>query len=498
MNQRKVYCDDDGGNGLTGRRRSNDISPIESSSSRFARTLDNISHLFDKLSAIDENLMDGGSILSPGSVGRDPNSSSVQDRLQQRMERIACGFKGSSTRVDLSRVHRSKSDSQTVDSARIEAFRANDANERCKFLESELAQALDRIRGLNSEKAEASARDRTSRRTHESQQASIATAELQLAKEEIKNLLKVNAGLREKNAALMDMNESQQREMEKLKCRMRTIRTEKAKKEALVDEMARKRVSEAQSARGSVCEIETAMGKLKERLRVSHVDMNSARKENRDMAEQMEELKLHHSATSIAYESCVKENESLREKVKSLEDTLEVKTSELQETFVKIQSFDKSHLRPVSDEVMTSLLSQLADARAEASTARNEAKNAVAQLDALRVKCVLALNREKRNRKDLEDMQARGDCEDQPQALIQSLRDKLQVSSGIYLKRIQKLQGTVNDLNDKVFELERRELKRAPVLVRRPPRNVSIEADDEVCRNQTPVPEETSCLLTVN
>ena len=148
---------------------------------------------------------------------------------------------------------------------------------------------------------------------------------------------------------------------------------------------------------------------------------------------------------------------------------------------------------------MTNLLSQLADARADARTARNEAKNAVAQLDALRVKCVLALNREKRNRKDLEDMQAREDCEDhQPQALIQSLRDKLQVSSGIYLKRIQKLQGIVNELNDKVFELERRELKRAPVLVRRPPKNVSIEADDEICRNQTPVPEETSCLLTVN
>lgn len=502
MNQRKVYSDDTETTSKN-RRRSFDTSPIQGTSARFARTLDNISNLFDKLSVIDENLMKDRSISSSRSTEADPNSSSVQDRLTRHMHIIAGGSRRGVSSGSLGRLCRSKSDSFVVDAARIDEFRANDANDRCKFLESELSLALDKIRGLNLEKAELRAHERTSRRMNvevdtANKQTSIAAAELQLAREEVKNLQKLNSVLREKNATLMDANESHQAELDKLKNRMRTLRQEKAKKEAIVEAMSRKRTTEAQSARGSVFEIESAMGKLKERLRSSQCEISSVIKDNRSISEQLEELKLHHSATSTAYDSCVKENEDLRARVKELEDTVNSKDCELKESCDTIRKFESNKSQYISDEVMTNLLSQLADARAEASSARCEAKNALSQMDALRIKCVAALNREKRHRQDLQDMQStrRENSQDSHEALIHSLKEKLQVSSGIYIKRIQKLHGTVNELKDKIYDLERRELKRAPVVVRSQSSSFTSslrrkeEEDQEETSREGPVPEK--------
>jgi len=510
MNQRKVYCDDDQELSYDERRSSIDISPIDADPGRFVRTLDNISQLFDKLSKIDESLTGERSIVSEESTRTDRNGESVQERLRKRMDRIATGITGDSVPGALRMMSRSKSDSCAVDSARIEAFRASDANERCKFLESELVQALDRIRSINQGKAETSRRI-SDRADSASKQASIAMAELQLAKEEIKNLLRLNSGLREKNGELKDMTESQQAEIEKLKSRMLTLRQDKAKKEALVEAVSRKRLIEAQSARGSVFEIESSMGKLRERMKLAQSDTSRLQKEKESLSDQLEELKMHHSATSTAYESCVKENETFRSRIQELEETVENKKVELQQSFADYDANTKNQI--VSDQVVTNLLSQLADAKAEASAARSETRNALSQLDNLRLKCVAALNREKRHRQDLEGMQQSTLVRsgENPNELIQSLRDKLQVSSGIYLKRIQKLQGTVNDLNEKVFDLERRQLKRAPVLIRpgnsknssccssslssRTTQRAFIEPETEDEIRERPVPEKC---LTVN
>ena len=142
---------------------------------------------------------------------------------------------------------------------------------------------------------------------------------------------------------------------------------------------------------------------------------------------------------------------------------------EMERRLTQIEEHRKSpKLAPVVDHATVHLVNELSAAKNEALTAKMEAQKYAIQLEELRGQYTAALNKERQLRRKAIEQECFSILS-KTGRLDQTSRSAEfpSASTTVYLKRIRKLQNTVNELNDRIAEFEKRELKRAPVVVRR-------------------------------
>jgi hypothetical protein len=123
---------------------------------------------------------------------------------------------------------------------------------------------------------------------------------------------------------------------------------------------------------------------------------------------------------------------------------------------------------PIDDHSTVHLVNQLSAAKDESLAARMEAQKYAIQLEEVRGQYTAALNKERQLRRRAIEQECFSILSKTGRLdLTARSADLASASSTVYLKRIRKLQNTVNELNDRIAEFEKRELKRAPVVVRR-------------------------------
>lgn len=376
----------------------------------------------------------------------------------------------------------------------IDQFVAQDAMDKVEFHRIELDQAKAYIRHLLEERERIisrSSRGETKRLKQVQdelqilkQKHTVVEAELQLAREELRNVLKLNAAVRQRNAELVETNESLKGENIKFKGRLAVLRSDISKKNGQLQSVSQRQSEEMLTARHSARAKDIECSHLLVRIRELQEELTEWRQKNEGMQTRFDhvrgELEISHSQLREAKETNDKvefQNEQLRDQVKELHGNVKSLHADHQKLAVEKKTND-SH-----ESTISSLINQLADARADTLSARAEAKQVATQLESLKEKFVASVTRERALKAELSEARVR-EVKESVEETNTVQAAQLDSLKGVYMTKFKKMQKTINELNDKIYELERRELTRAPVIVsaRRSTRDLKplcIEIDEE-------------------
>ena len=417
---------------------------------RFSQTLQNISCLLEKLNAIDNPM----------------NKSKLAER----------GKDGA------------------FNETLIEKFVAQDAMDKVEFHKIELDQAKAYIRHLVDERERIlcrSSRGETKRLKQVQdelqlikQKHTVVEAELQLSREELRNVLKLNAAVRQRNAELIETNESLKGENIKFKGRLAVLRSDISKKNGQLESVSQRQSEEMLTARHSARAKEIECTHLLARTRELQEELRESRQNTESMQTRYDyvraDLEMSQSQIREAKETCDKlgfQNVQLREQVQELQGNVKSLHADHQKLAVDNKTKD-SH-----ETTISSLINQLADARADTLSARAETKQVASQLESLKEKFVASVTRERTLKAELSEARAR-EVKEAAEEINTVQAAQLDSLKGVYMTKFKKMQKTINELNDKIYELERRELTRAPVIVSarksaRDQKPLCIEIDEE-------------------
>jgi hypothetical protein len=412
-----------------------------STEGRFNTAVHNITRLFDRISAIEDELSQSQNVLSQRLPDEIWSESSAQGEHRTRSERNEAS--------NLSGHPRSRSVPDNLSSSRIESFRASDDAERQKFLDLEL-------RRLHTERMMSRAKPSLEviserRRLHETR------ADLSVAQEEIKNLMKVNSGLRKQNKDLSVDKERLSASLTRMKNRHAVLRSENLRILDSIKSMKAQLSNESLSARDSVRHVEALHAGARAELSSANYELSRLRETNKKLQTEFDET--------------VARNRTLDDKIKSLELEKEKVAADFSMLENRLSAIETNRTRSTSPKgaygmtgsVMIQLVDQLSKAREDAIAARAEAERATYELQCVRQQFTAALQKERQMRRKV--------IENECLTLLSTtatIPSKQADDSGskVYLRRIRKLQATVNGLNDRIAEYERRELTRAAVRIR--------------------------------
>ena len=418
---------------------------------RYNTAVHNITRLFDRISAIEDELAQSQNVLSrrvpeeiwsESSVPTDPlaengSSSDPNHRMLAAPRRA------------------SRSVPDHISSRKIDSFRECDEVERRKFLELELERIRERAKVAPSRIIPPLELISERRRFAE------VKADLSVAREEVKNLLHVNANLRKQNKDLSIDRERSNGSLTRLKNRLTVLRSENAKLSDSVKSLQSQLSREALSARDSARHAEALHAGARAELITTSAEISQLRDSNRAL-----ELELNETRRSaIAYEGKIKSLEIEKEKMAADFLMMENRLGAVENQCRRMESPKRDGTGPaVQQSVIMQLVDQLSKAREDAAAARAEADRATAELGEVRQQFLQALQKEKQLR--------RRAIENECLSLLSTtsgLGQPKQCEDGgskAYLRRIRQLQDTVNTLTERLTEYERKELWRAPVKIR--------------------------------
>ena len=421
---------------------------------RFQTAVHNISRLFDRITAIEDELTQSQKVISQ----RAPDevwSESSHPREPAPDRRFMTTILPPKPQIQ----GRSKSLPESLlTSTNLDNFQMMDEIERRRFIELELERQRERAR--------AAARPIPKRtlspclqQISERGRLSEVKAELTVAREEAKNLIRVNAELRKRNNMLSSQNEALESKFDKLKNRHNVLRSENARLAEALKSAAHQQSQEAVNARESVRQAEARHAGTRAELWGANQQLNELRKRNESLQSEL----------TVAR----KENENLQERVKTLELEKDITVNDIHTMENRVRCLERVKPDPSrthSDTVLLQLVDQLAQAREDAVSARAEIEKQKMEFEDFRKQCTTALHRERINRRkaiESECLSLLSSTGLMTQTLQQEpVQESTNRSEKTYLKRIRSLQDTVNNLNEKIAEFERRELSRAPVVLR--------------------------------
>jgi hypothetical protein len=415
-----------------------------STDGRFNTAVHNITRLFDRISAIEDELSQSQNVLSQRAPEEIWSESSAQGDA-----RISSEVRSVPAQI---RQPRSRSVPDNVSSSRIESFRVSDETERTKFLELELERFREKTQSVTNREYPALEVISQRRRYAETK------ADLSVAQEEIKNLLKVNSGLRKQNKELSVDRERLNASLVRMKNRLTVLRSENTRMSETIKSMQAKISHESSSARDSVRHFEALHAGARAELTAANTELTRLRETNGKLEAQVDET--------------TKYNKRLEEKVKTLELEREKTAADFLMLENRLSAIETNRTRGSSPKrsqgsdgsVLIQLVDQLSNAREDAIAARGEAERTAQELECVRQQFTLALQKEKQMRRRAIE----NECLTllSTTATIPAKQSEDSGGSKIYLRRIRKLQETVNELNERIAQYERRELARAPVKIR--------------------------------
>lgn len=445
---------------------------------RIGSSENNLERLFSRLSAIEAELDSGQKTLSHGRGRIVWSHSSCEEDLTAKMDEIADSRMASTVPGSIRFRASSKGQGSNPAVYHLQEFQANEKSERCRFLELELSRANDRIKSLMSA---IQSSDRGRLRNLNDQlgvinvRASTASAELQLARDEVRNLIKVNAAVRERNVHLSSETEKYKADAVRLKKRLSVIRAENSRLSDSLSSVTARESLDMCSARDSARRAETACSGLRQQQVVLEAQLAHSKKENVDLSSRVQSLVLESGHLRDELMKRADEKEKLDESVLELEGRLRSIEADRERLVAQ-----PTQAPSVSESLVASLVDQLTQAKEDALHARSESTRAQAELGELRLKCMQAIHRERHQRRDLDRSMMSSTVRGE------SLTRISEPGSQVYLKKIRKMQTVINQLNEQIFELEKRELQRAPVIVRRSSRSLAalracplVSLDDE-------------------
>ena len=464
----------------SGRIGSEDVSPIDPHSTKFARTLENISTLFDRLSVIDDALL--SQAQNESAISSRSGTDTSRSRLEQVMNDIADG-RSPSCPVGPSCSRRNSVFKRIRSGPEGDASLAGPddvAAQRANLLQLELERARDQIMRLVDERGalqnDFGHGDRK-RMRHTAELLTIVRkkctsleTELRLSQEELRNCLKLNSSLRQRNMELLESSDGVRSENVKLKGRLNVLRSDNSRKADTIQAISKQQCAEISSARQSAREGESITAQLRQRIRTLQDELQQSVSDREKVTRDLE-------ATKGVIEQLNGDLEQSRQATARLMDEGAKTKAKLDamEARLKDRARDGGQHKQViarvaptsiGDETIAALVTQLADARADTASAKQDTKDALSQLDQLKAKLFTTINRERNLRAEVDRLRSADERAIVYERDHQSVHAELEAGRTVFLKKIQKMQKTINELNEKIFDLERRELKRAPVLVR--------------------------------
>lgn len=420
---------------------------------RFQTAVHNISRLFDRISAIEDELSQSKDALANPPGDEMWSDSSIADS--------GVKVKGKSDRIKMKDLkERYCSVPEPLSASRIESFRVSEAEEKRKFLELELQRVRDRAASAPTiSRSIVSRRFKTRPHTAQQDPPDKTIAELSVTREEVKNLLRINALLRKKSQQASSEADRNRCEQARLKGRLSILRSENIRLSESIKDMTTQYSADLNNARDATKRAESL-------LVGSRAELDSARLRMQELSDQSNSIARELEKSRSAFDEQTTRLQELQlYKDRTTED---LKVLELRLTSIESKKLSQAKSLPQTESLVAQLVKQLTDAKEESLQAKSELEKYSIQLEDMRRHYTLAINKERQNRKkEIEQecfslLSATG-------CLTQSIRriDPVDNSSAVYLKRIRKLQNTVNDLTEKVTEYERRELRRAPVVVRK-------------------------------
>jgi hypothetical protein len=438
---------------------------------RFNNAVHNITRLFDRISAIEDELTQSQNVLS------DRVHDEIWSETSNHREPVIDRKAATTMLPPKSQCQvRSKSVPDTLfSSKKIDSFQASDEIERRRFIELELERQRDRFvpRG-NVRNSLGPCLQQISERGRFSE----VKAELTVAREEAKNLTRVNAELRKRYNVLASERDACESKFEKLRRRHSVLRSENARLSDSLKAVSHQHSQEAVSARETVRQADARHAGTRAELWAANQEITNLKQEN-------EKLKIDLDLSRT-------ENHSLRERVKVLESEKQTLMNDLQTIENRVICIEKHHsgvnerlasTRADGDTVLLQLVEQLSQAREDAVTARSEANKYMTELEEFRKQSISALHRERLMRKKAIESECLSLLSHTMQH--EPVRESENRNERTYLKRIRTLQDTVNALNERIADFERKELSRAPVILR------SRSAPRKARKPQTGLPQIT-------
>ena len=290
-------------------------------------------------------------------------------------------------------------------------------------------------------------------------------ADLNVSKEEMRALLRSNAGLRQKNVTLTRQAQEAEGKYQSLKNRLRVVRQELHRKSSPPSPPEHK----AQVPITALRNDDVAIRAL--RAQIESLTSNLRMKDSKIAAErdQLEVSKDHARNLESILKILEEEKRNLSESVRYLTAELEYVQQELDKRIS-----DERESSAACAQKINSLAGDLAGVSAKLIDSQNKLnqevksnEELVMKLRAVNVELTKARNRSAKQERDLKDALHRAHSVDALGAKNSEELTGLQNSVRVYLNRIRKQEDRIRDLEEQVFEFQKRELVRAPVHVRK-------------------------------